>query len=50
MLKKWKWIPASTIADPAPEKRALRFDFCMGGESTEQAQSACKQQAKLICG
>lgn len=50
MLKKWKWVPASTNSDPVPEKRTLRFDFCMGGESIEQAQNACKQQTKLTCG
>jgi protein TonB len=50
LLKKWKWVPASTIADSAPEKRTLRFDFCMGGESIEQAQNYCKQQTKLACG
>ncbi len=50
MLKKWKWVPAETVAETAPEKRTLRLDFCMGGESVEQAQKACKQQAKLTCG
>ncbi len=49
MLKKWKWVPASTVAETTPEKRTLRLDFCLGGESTEQAQKACKQQAKLAC-
>ncbi len=49
MLKKWKWVPASTIAETTTEKRTLRLDFCMGGESTEQAQRACKQQTKLAC-
>ena len=50
MLKKWKWIPASSDAEIAPEKRTLRLDFCMGGESTEQSQIACKQQTQLACG
>jgi TonB family protein len=50
MLKKWKWIPASSVAETAPEKRTLRLDFCMGGESTEQSQIACKQQTQLACG
>ena len=49
MLKKWKWIPASTVGETQSEKRTLRLDFCMGGESTEQAQNACKQQTKLAC-
>ncbi len=49
MLKKWKWVPASTVAETTSEKRTLRLDFCMGGESTEQAQKACKQQTKLAC-
>ena len=50
MLKKWKWVPAENVAETAPEKRILRLDFCMGGESTEQAEKACKQQTKLACG
>lgn len=47
MLKKWKWVPAATKM--ASEKRVLRLDFCMGGESVEQAEQACKQQTKLAC-
>jgi protein TonB len=50
ILRKWKWVPASTVAEYAPEKRTLRLDFCMGGESTEQSQMACKQQTQLACG
>ena len=50
MLKKWKWVPVSTVAESVPEKRTLRLDFCMGGESKEQSQDACKQQTQLACG
>jgi protein TonB len=50
MLKEWEWVPTSTVADSVPEMRTLRFDFCMGGESIEQAQNACLQQTKLACG
>lgn len=50
MLKKWQWVPASPTAKSVAEKRTLRLDFCMGGESTEQAEKACKQQAQLVCG
>mgnify|MGYP000374418433 CR=1 FL=1 len=49
MLKKWKWVPASTVSETTSEKRTLRLDFCMGGESTDQAQKACKKQTKLAC-
>ncbi len=49
MLKKWQWVPASPAAKSVPEKRTMRLDFCMGGESTEQAEKACKQQAQLGC-
>jgi TonB family protein len=49
MLKKWRWVPATTVAESVPEKRTLRLDFCIGGESTEQSQIACKQQTKLTC-
>lgn len=50
MLKKWKWVPSSTASESAPEKRTLRLDFCIGGESTEQSQIACKQQTQVACG
>ncbi|WNC68803.1 energy transducer TonB [Thalassotalea nanhaiensis] len=49
MLKKWKWVPVSAV-EFTSEKRTLRLDFCMGEESTEQSQQACKQQTQLACG
>ncbi|MDG1122533.1 MAG: TonB family protein [Glaciecola sp.] len=50
MLKNWEWTHTSNTATSAPEKRTLRFDYCMGGESIELAEKSCKQQAKLACG
>ena len=50
MLKTWKWVPVVTSTDISREKRTLRLDFCMAGESTEQSQKACIQQTKLTCG
>ena len=50
MLKTWKWVPVVTSTDTSREKRTLRLDFCMAGESTEQSQKACIQQTKLTCG
>ena len=47
MIKKWKWVPTSV--ETISEKRTLRLDFCMGRESIEQAQNACKEQTKLAC-
>lgn len=49
MLKKWQWVPVAPAVQPAEEKRTLRLDFCMGGESTEQAEQACKQRVQLAC-
>ena len=49
MLKKWKWIKTSPENEAALEKRIIRLDFCMGEESTEQSQQACKQQTQLAC-
>jgi len=48
MLQKWQWV--STAAAAMPEKRTLRLDFCIGGESLAQAVQICKQQAQLACG
>ena len=31
------------------EKRTTRIDYCMGGESVEQAQQQCIAQSKLAC-
>ena len=50
MLQQWKWVPAKTVTEGVTEKRTVRLDFCMGGESTEQSQNACKQQTQLACG
>eukprot|EP00487_Bulimina_marginata_P007078 TRINITY_DN27556_c0_g1_i1.p1 TRINITY_DN27556_c0_g1~~TRINITY_DN27556_c0_g1_i1.p1 ORF type:complete len:145 (-),score=17.50 TRINITY_DN27556_c0_g1_i1:140-574(-) len=30
-------------------KESIKVRFCMGGESVEQAEQACKQQTKLAC-
>ncbi|PKH87724.1 energy transducer TonB [Colwellia sp. Bg11-28] len=49
MLKKWKWLPVSSEDSFTVEKRTLRLDFCMGGESTERSQKDCIQQTKLAC-
>ncbi len=56
MLKKWQWVPvapagslAAPAVQPAEEKRTLRLDFCMGGESVAQAEQACKQRVQLAC-
>jgi TonB family protein len=49
LLKKWKWIPMSNTVDIGSEKRTLRLDFCMGGESTELSQKNCKKQTQLAC-
>jgi len=53
MLKKWKWVPASSSSSEkfaTSEKRTLRLDFCMGQSSLEESQQACAQQAKMTCG
>ncbi|MBU2893158.1 energy transducer TonB [Colwellia sp. D2M02] len=49
MLKKWMWDPVSSSVEKVAENKTLRLDFCMGGESIEQAQKACIQQTKIAC-
>lgn len=49
MLKKWHWVPVSSQQKLTLEKRTIRLDFCLGGESTEQSQQYCIQQTKLAC-
>lgn len=48
MIKKWKWIP--TTAEATSEQRIIRLDFCLGGESLEEAQNICKKRTELACG
>jgi len=50
MLRKWRWTPTDrATTEPVTEKRTLRLDFCMGRESSEQSQLACRQQAQMAC-
>lgn len=49
MLKKWQWVLVSSQQKTRQEKRTIRLDFCLGGESIEQSQQYCIQQAKLAC-
>jgi len=49
LLKKWKWQPFDNQVIKSVQRRVIRLDFCMGGESIEQAQQLCRQQAQLDC-
>jgi TonB family protein len=49
MLKKWKWVPTSTKASSTSEKRMIRLDYCLGGQSVAESQTFCKQQAQVVC-
>ena len=49
MLKRWHWVPVSSTTTAVAEKRTLRLDFCMGGDSLAQSEQACKRQAQLAC-
>ncbi|MCU8091666.1 energy transducer TonB [Shewanella sp. SM20] len=50
ILKKWNWVPTAATNVMTSERRTIRLDFCIGNESTEQSQNACKQQTQLVCG
>ncbi|WP_428847801.1 energy transducer TonB [Shewanella abyssi] len=50
MVKKWRWDAANNDSNPASEKRTLRMDYCIGGESAEESLQLCKQQTQLACG
>ncbi|MGO4890724.1 energy transducer TonB [Flavobacterium sp. W21_SRS_FM6] len=48
VIKSWKWTNAEDrIA--APEEKILRLDFCMGGETREEAETRCFAQSQLAC-
>lgn len=48
ILKKWPWSMTSDTA-PQAEEKIVRLDFCLGGQSVEEAQARCKVQASLNC-
>lgn len=47
MVRKWQWSPTGN--NPQAELKRFRLDFCIGGESIEQAQALCKKQAQYQC-
>ena len=52
LIKRWKWQPntGKGAAQPDPEQPMLiRLDFCMGGESAEEATARCRVQAQYNC-
>lgn len=48
VIKSWKWHNTTGKADIA-EQKLLRLDFCLGGNSVEEAQAQCELQAKIQC-
>ncbi|WP_125780121.1 energy transducer TonB [Pseudoalteromonas rubra] len=48
ILRKWPWSAASGTAAQIEEK-TVRLDFCLGGQSVDEAQALCKAQAALSC-
>ncbi|WP_046006950.1 energy transducer TonB [Pseudoalteromonas rubra] len=48
ILSKWPWSTAQGTAAQAEEK-TVRLDFCLGGQSVDEAQALCKAQAALSC-
>lgn len=55
LLKGWKWqknpgVAGSDVAKTAQDQPMLvRLDFCMGGNSIEEAAANCRVQAQYAC-
>ncbi|GAA5140328.1 energy transducer TonB [Thalassotalea piscium] len=48
VIKKWRWKNISGQPNQAEEK-TIRLDFCLGGNSEEEAIARCAEQANLKC-
>ncbi|MDQ9090214.1 energy transducer TonB [Pseudoalteromonas haloplanktis] len=48
LLKSWHWQVAEG-QQAALEHKVIRLDFCIGGDSEEQAQQQCIAQSQLAC-
>lgn len=48
MIKNWKWEKTPGQAQGS-EERLIRLDFCMGGNTQEQAKQRCEAQSRLQC-
>jgi len=54
LLKSWKWQPnpdLSPAVDASASQQPLlvRLDFCMGGQTLEEAAARCQVQAQYAC-
>ena len=60
LLKSWKWQPnqdvvtagtdlATSAAATSDQPMLVRLDFCMGGQSLEEAAARCQVQAQYAC-
>lgn len=48
IIKSWQWQQAPN-GQQVPEQKIVRLDYCIGGESTEQARAICLKQSQLNC-
>lgn len=48
VMKKWDWVLAEGKTAKSEEK-LLRLDFCISGNSQQESEERCKQQAAMTC-
>ncbi|MGO2371920.1 energy transducer TonB [Pseudoalteromonas sp. KG3] len=48
LLNSWHWQVANN-KQAALEHKVIRLDFCIGGDTIEQAQQQCIAQSQLAC-
>ena len=48
VIKSWDWSAVSNNSKQA-ENKLIRLDFCLGGDTQNEAQALCAEQAKLKC-
>ena len=48
IIRKWNWVQAQN-GKPVAEEKLIRLDFCLGGNSVEEAEAICLKQSQYRC-
>ncbi|MFC3034244.1 energy transducer TonB [Pseudoalteromonas fenneropenaei] len=49
IIKKWRWM-LTPNGNAQAEEKIIRLDYCLGGQSLEEAQALCLKQSQFNCG
>lgn len=48
IIRKWNWVQAQN-GNAVAEEKLIRLDYCLGGESVEEAEAICLKQSQYNC-